>query len=312
MRALLIVNPHATGTTARRRDFLSHALASQMKLRIAHTENRGHAAELAGHAATAGFDLVVVHAGDGTVNEVVNGLLTSGTAPEKVPQLAIVPGGSTNVFARALGMDADPTEATAQILEALSTRRSTLVSLGLARMDGGASRYFTFNAGLGIDASVVSQVEKHRATGRSISNAMHVREAIKLYLGSGRRPHSLQVELPTGESAPDCRMVFVSNVDPWTYFGNRAIRTNPTTTLAGGLGVFASRSLKPITLTRIGLSMLRKAGNPRSRKLFRVDNVSGVKVTTNTPVDFQMDGDYLGQFSRVEFVSVKNALRVVV
>ena len=68
--------------------------------------------------------------------------------------LAVVPGGSTNVFARALGVDPDPTVATEQILEALANARTRSVSLGRA-----GDRYFTFNAGLGLDAEAVHAVE---------------------------------------------------------------------------------------------------------------------------------------------------------
>jgi hypothetical protein len=103
MRALLVVNPKATATTARARDVLAHALASETKLDVVHTNARGHAMELARQAAVDGLDLVVALGGDGTVNEVVNGLLTNGPGPG-IPALAVVPGGSTNVFARALGL----------------------------------------------------------------------------------------------------------------------------------------------------------------------------------------------------------------
>ena len=100
MRALLIVNPHATSTNERRRDLLAHALAGEMKLQVAHTKSRGHAMRLAAAAADSGVDVVVVHGGDGTVNEVVNGLMYRGVRLD-TPLLAVVPGGSTNVFARA-------------------------------------------------------------------------------------------------------------------------------------------------------------------------------------------------------------------
>ena len=107
MRALLVVNPKATATTARARDVLAHALASETKLDVVHTKARGHARELARQAAVDGLDLVVALGGDGTVNEVVNGLLTDGPGPG-VPALAVVPGGSTNVFAGALGLPESP------------------------------------------------------------------------------------------------------------------------------------------------------------------------------------------------------------
>ena len=94
MRALLVVNPAATTTSARTRDVLLHALASEMKLEAVTTEYRGHARDLARQAAETGnVDLVVALGGDGTVNEVVNGLLHTGPDPERLPGLAVVPGG---------------------------------------------------------------------------------------------------------------------------------------------------------------------------------------------------------------------------
>ncbi len=306
MRALLIVNPHATATTARRRDLLAHALASQMKLRIAHTAGRGHAAELAAHAAGDGFNLVVVHAGDGTVNEAVNGLM-GGDRNTPRPLLAVVPGGSTNVFARALGVDPDPTLATEQLLEALALRRYRTVSLGRAD-----DRYFTFNAGLGLDAAVVEEVERHRAQGRVISNAMHVRELLKLYVRTERGAGAVQIAVPGRQPVSDAHLAFVSNVDPWTYLGSRPIRTNPGTSADRGLGVFALRSISIATMARVGGQLLRPGGDPHGRKVVRFDDVPSVIVSSAEPIGFQVDGDFLGKRTRVVFSSVPGALRVLV
>ena len=163
MRALLVVNPNATTTTAAGRDVLAHALASELKLEVLVTRYRGHAAEATAQAVRDGVELLVAHGGDGTVNEVVNGMLRGHRRPGRRPPrgmpaaLAVVPGGSANVFARALGMPRDPVEATAQLLRALGAGRSRLVGLGRAD-----DRWFTFNAGMGWDADVVAAVEQMR------------------------------------------------------------------------------------------------------------------------------------------------------
>ena len=115
MQALLVVNPKATATTARTRDVLAHALASEIRLEVVETKARNHATELAKRAVEDGLDLVVALGGDGTVNEVVNGLLSTGPRPG-LPALAVVPGGSTNVFARALGQAGTAVEATSDLL----------------------------------------------------------------------------------------------------------------------------------------------------------------------------------------------------
>ncbi len=310
MHAMLIVNPHATSTTERRRDLLTHALAGEVRLRVEHTHGRGHAAELAAKATEDGVDMVVVHGGDGTVNEVANGLLAGGLRPD-LPMLAIVPGGSTNVFARAVGIDPDPTAATEQILEALSTRRDPRTfSVGRA-----GRRYFTFNAGIGIDADVVRRVEEHRAAGRRISNALHVREAIAAYRARDHRSGPLIVTLPGDDPIPECHVAFVSNVDPWTYLGNRPIHTNPETSPDGGLGVFVSRSMRLPTVVSAVRQLLRSrpGRGPHGRQLIRVDDVAWVRAASAAgPIGVQTDGDYLGEFDEVEFVSVPDAVRVVI
>src|SRR4051812_17573913 len=134
MRALLVVTPKATATTARVRDVLARALGSDLKVDLAETLRRGHAIELGAQASTEGYDLVVVLGGDGTVNEAVNGILrpldTDPDAAAGLPALAVVPGGSTNVFSRALDIPRDAVEATGHLLDALRDGRSRRIGLG--------------------------------------------------------------------------------------------------------------------------------------------------------------------------------------
>lgn len=306
MRALLIVNPHATATTERRRDLLAHALAGEVALRVEHTTHRGHAAELAAAALTDRTRLVVVHGGDGTVNEAVNGLLSRGVRPA-MPMLAVVPGGSTNVFARAVGIDPDPTIATEQILEGLARGRTRIVSVGQA-----GDRYFTFNAGLGLDAEVVRAVEDHRGTGRSISNSLHVRRAIRGFFASDRQHARLTVSVD-GTVTDGVYLALVSNVDPWTYAGNRPVRTNPGLPADRGLGLLALRSMRLVTVLRIVRQLVAANGTgPSSRALLRIDGAGEITVTATHPIALQVDGDYLGEHTTVVFRSVPTALRVVV
>src|SRR5206468_2578379 len=81
-------------------------------------------------AAAEGAGVVVTLGGDGTVNEVVNGVMAAGDSPEGRPAVAVVPGGSTNVFAGALGLPRDWAEGTGVILEALRERRTRTIGLG--------------------------------------------------------------------------------------------------------------------------------------------------------------------------------------
>ncbi len=306
MRALLVVNPRATTTTAAGRDLIGHALASELKLDVALTRRRGHAAELAAQARGDGVELIVVLGGDGTVNEVVNGLLAAGPGPE-VPAMGVVPGGSANVLARALGVPREPLEATEALLGALLDRR--VRSVGLGRANG---RWFTFNAGMGWDADVIEAVERAREAGREATPARYAWTAFTHYLRQRRRTARLTAYLPGEAPAPGLRLAFVSNTDPWTYLGARPFRTNPGSSLDAGLGLFALRRLGAPTVLRVLGQALGPHPDPRCGALLRRDDVRTLRVTSSEPVNLQVDGDHLGRHDDVEFVSVPAALRVVV
>ena len=205
---MLIVNPHATSTTPLRRDVIAHALASGLDLKVVQTRYRGHAVHFAAEAARDGYDLVLTLGGDGTVNEAVNGLLrasqpAAGGAPAR-PALAAVPGGSANVFTRALGMPSDPVDATGHILGALKGAGYRTIGLGLAQ-----DRYFTVNAGLGFDAEVVRAIEGLRADGQEASAGLYVWTAIRHFYGvTNRRQPALLLERAGGPERPGAERLF--------------------------------------------------------------------------------------------------------
>ncbi|NEE21315.1 diacylglycerol kinase family lipid kinase, partial [Streptomyces sp. SID7499] len=219
MRALLVVNPAATTTSARTRDVLIHALASEMKLEAVTTEYRGHARDLGRRAADSDdIDLVVALGGDGTVNEVVNGLLHRGPDVDNLPKLAVVPGGSTNVFARALGLPNDAVEATGAILDALENRTERTVGLGLAAGTPGTEdesvpeRWFTFCAGLGFDAGVIGRVEQKREHGKRSTHALYVRQVVRQFLNEAHRRHGqITLDVPGQDPVTDLALSIICN-----------------------------------------------------------------------------------------------------
>jgi diacylglycerol kinase family enzyme len=304
--ALLVVNPQATATTPAGRDVLAHALASDVKLEILETSHRGHAAEAAAQAARDGFDLVVAHGGDGTVNEVVNGLLSAST-PNRiepdVPMLGVVPGGSANVFAGALGLPRDPVEATHRLLQAIETGHSRKIGLGRVN-----ERWFTFNAGVGWDAEVVAAVERRRS--KEASPILYVRTAFAQYVRQLRNGPELTVELPGEQPVSGIRLAFVCNTDPWTYLGAKPLRLIPGCSFDRGLGLFALRRLAPTTIARHGSQVLRGTSRPKGRNLLYREDVPHIRVTSSQLVRVQVDGDLLGEQNEVDFFSVPAALRV--
>ncbi|MDQ1688807.1 MAG: hypothetical protein QOK42_1782 [Frankiaceae bacterium] len=307
MRALLVVNPKATATTKRGRDVLVRAVSSDLKVEVVETERRGHAAELARDAVAEGVELVVALGGDGTVNEVVNGLLAEGPGSH-VPALAVVPGGSTNVFARALGLPRDPVEATGQILEAL--RAGRLRRIGLGRAD---DRYFTFCAGLGLDGAVVRQVEAQRRRGKRSTNALYVRTAVRsIYGAPDRRSPPLTLQVDGEEPISGLQLGFVQNTAPWTYLGARAVDPCPEASFETGLDVYALRSLRTVTVLRQLRQLLTPNGRPpRGRAVVARHDLPQLRLSADHPLPFQVDGDYLGERVAVTFRAVPNAIDVI-
>ncbi len=302
MRAVLVFNPKATATNARVRDVIRRALESDLKLDVVETKRRGHAIEVAREAAADGVEVVVVLGGDGTVNEVVNGLYGSAT------ELAVVPGGSTNVFARALGLSGNPVEATSEILDALRTDRRRRVNLGRAN-----DRYFTFCAGVGIDAEVVRVVERHRRNGRHATPSLYVRSAVAhFFTGTERRAPSITIERPGHEPEQGLFNVIVANGAPWTYFGEHPVDPCPLATFDGGLDVLALRRLRVVSTLRIVRQMFDSKPRIASRAAFQIHDADEFTVTSDRPLAYQLDGDYLGEIEQVTFRTVPDALSVVV
>ncbi|MEU6811242.1 diacylglycerol kinase family protein [Streptomyces sp. NPDC046831] len=322
MRALLVVNPAATTTSARTRDVLIHALASEMKLEAVTTEYRGHARDLGRQAALSeDVDLVVALGGDGTVNEVVNGLLHRGPDPEGLPRLAVVPGGSTNVFARALGLPNDAVEATGALLDALREGSERTVGLGLTSGTPGSedeavpARWFTFNAGLGFDAGVVGRVEQQRERGKRSTHALYVRQVVRQFLGEPhRRQGTITLEPEDGDAVTDLVVAIVSNTSPWTFLGNRPMYTSPQASFDKGLDVLGLSRLSTAAVARYGTQLLTSSPErgPHGRHAVPLHDLTRFTLHSKVPLPLQMDGDHLGLRTSVTFTGVRRALRVIV
>lgn len=322
MRALLVVNPAATTTSARTRDVLTHALASDLKLDVVTTESRGHARELARGAVENGeTELVIALGGDGTVNEIVNGLLHHGPDPERLPRLAVVPGGSTNVFARALGLPNDAVEATGALLGALESGSERTVGLGRTggvpdTDDAGIPpRWFTFCAGFGFDAGVIGRVEQQRERGKRSTHALYVRQVLRQFLGEEHRGGgTITLERPGQEPIERLVLSIVCNTAPWTFLGNRPIYAAPDASFDTDLDVLGLSRLTPASVSRYAAQLLASGpGRGLSGKhAVTLHDLPEFTLHSQVPLPFQMDGDHLGVRTSVSFTGVRRALRVIV
>jgi diacylglycerol kinase family enzyme len=218
-----------------------------------------------------------------------------------------VPGGSTNVFARALGLPRDWTEGTGVILEALREGRDRTIGLGLAD-----DRYFTFCAGLGLDAAVVRRVERKRLRGSTATPALFLGSAVGQYVVHGElREPTITLERPGEDGEDGLATVIVQNTAPWTYLGERPVNPSPEASFDAALDVLGLRGLRLPSTLRTVTQILSRTPNPRGRHLLRLHDVTEFSLLSSRPQPFQLDGEFLGEREKVRFLSVPEALRVI-
>ncbi len=293
--------------TGRDAGLVVRELGSRLTLETAQTRYRGHAGELAAGSADAGFDLVVTFGGDGTVNEVVNGLMR---IPEPTrPAIAPVPGGGANVFARTLGLPPEAGGAVRRIVAAAKSDVRRTIGLGLA-----GDRYFTFSAGLGVDAEVVADMERQRAGGHRASPVRYVLTGLRrYYTATDRRRPALTLRVPGEQPVRGLFMGVVTNSSPWTYLGNYPVRPAHAD-FSSGLDLFALRQLRTLTtLAAIGHMMHTDNEQlPGGRDVVSAAALTSLSFDAARPIAFHIDGEYLGETEAVSFRFVPGALSVVV
>lgn len=300
---MMVVNPSASSVTPRTQVVIHKALSADHDVELVETTRRGHAARLSQDAAMKNMDAVVVLGGDGTLNEAANGLAGTDTA------LAALPGGSTNVFARTLGLPDDPVEATGVLLEAVE-RRDAIQPIGLGVVNG---RYFLFHAGLGFDAAVVAEVEKRGSLKRYASHPLFVYAALDTWFRHyDRKKPAFAVRFPDGTVVPDGRFGIAMNTNPYTYLGSRPLSLAPEATLDRGLVLLTIRSLKVGPIAR----MLTRAFNANkglesNRHLDYRTDLTEFSLEAHRPFPYQVDGDYLGEVSSLQFRHEPEALKLV-
>jgi len=311
VQGLLIVNRHATSTTETVIDLAVRSLAGLVDLDVERTKYRGHAREL---AAAARGELIIVLGGDGSINEVVNGVMSrddaspGGDAPDGGPPLiAVIPGGGANVLARALGLPVDAAAAIRRVQEVIAAGRYRTIGLGLA-----GDRYFTFSAGLGMDAETVREVERLRAEGRRESTPLFLRTMIRQYYRTDRRRPALTLERNGQPPISDLFLTIITNRSPWTYFRDRPLLPVPNPDFNSGLDLLALRQIRLTTILGAVGQMLYIRSRPlRGRALMSVLGSESLTVRSARPIALQVDGEYLGETEAVKFQFVPDALRVV-
>ena len=299
---MFLVNPAASSVTPRTRVVIQKALAADHEVVLAETIRRDHATRLTRESVNDGFDVVVVLGGDGTLNEAANGLISSKTA------LAVLPGGSTNVFARTLGLPDDPVEATGILLETME--KDSPKSIGLGCVNG---RYFLFHAGMGFDAAVVAEVEKRGRLKRYASHALFVYAAIDTWLRHyDRKRPAFRIRHSDGSVIPNSKFAICLNTDPYTYLGSQSLNLSPHAGLDQELVTISINSLNVNRMLGLVSGAIR--GSTAFHNHSYIDyrpQVSSFIVEGHRPFPYQVDGDYLGEVTSLEFSYAPKVLQLI-
>jgi diacylglycerol kinase family enzyme len=302
-RMLIIVNPHAATVSDRLRRLVVGALQARYDLDAVDTQERGHATELSREAAEEGYDVIVALGGDGTVNEAANGLLGSSTP------LCPLPGGSANVFAKMLGIPGELIDATEHLIAKADDWRPRRVDLGVVN-----ERCFTFNSGVGFDASVVARVDARPELKARFGPYFFTWKALTTYLAK-YLIGAPRLELQGGGSSLQGVTAVVQNGAPFTYFHDHPVQIAHGASLDSG--AFAGAVLHRATPLAVSLLGLR-AISPGARVVGRrqVAGFDGlgeltVRSVDGRPLPLQVDGDYLGEVTEARYSIAPGALSVI-
>jgi diacylglycerol kinase family enzyme len=291
MDQLLIVNPFASGVSESKLAGVVAALPLGTGVLL--TSARGDAAEMARNASSRGRT-IYVFSGDGTYNEVLNGL------EQDVP-VGFIPGGGTSVLPRALGLPRDPVRAAKQVSLGVTRR----ISLG--RVNG---RRFGFNAGIGLDAELVRRVDQlGRAKDGKRPGDIAFGWTMLRTIAERRGRFEPGLEL---EGLGRAAFALIANGSPYTYAGSVAIRLAPDVTFEGGFDVVAPAELRGRTLTRFAVRVLRGRGIDSDAGVIYAHDLDRIVIRCDSPMPLQMDGEDLGDVEEAVIEAERDVLTVLV
>jgi diacylglycerol kinase family enzyme len=298
---LLVVNSFASSVTARNTVVVHRRLARNNDVEVVETNRRGHATRFAHDAARRGIDVVIGYGGDGTLNEVATGIAGTDTS------LGVLPGGSTNVFARTLGLPNDPVEAVDFLAAGIDA--ADFRPIGLGQVNG---RYFCFHTGIGYDAAVVQKVERRGSLKRWLGHPLFISAGLSTWLWGYDRHHPhFRLHGDGGPDVADGYFTVVLNTNPYTYLGNRPLDLSPAATLNRGLVAITFTTMRATAILGSLAGALRGGGvKPADHLDIRTD-VGRLVAESDTPFPYQVDGDALGMTTRLGFVHVPDAVRLV-
>lgn len=308
MLCTLIVNPFATTASGWSRELIVRSVQSTYPTEVHVTTERNHATKIARDAREKGSKFLIILGGDGTVNEAINGLLDERVQEYEQPLLAAIPGGLANVFTRSLGYSADAISATGEILESLEQMKAKTISLGTFN-----DRWFAFNAGIGLDAGILSAMEALRKEGHKASPGGYLITGLKHYFDDTLQyPPEITLQNDRGETIHDAAMVIIQNVAPWSYVGPVSLDFATKASFEHGLDVVALTELTPASIAAYLAEAAARIPTERRSRLSWLHDCNEVLITTTKPFPAHVDGDSIGDVTHARVLHHKDALKVAV
>jgi diacylglycerol kinase family enzyme len=301
MQVRLIANPNASGVEGALIDQVAARLARVGDVEVRLTERPGQATDL---ARAPGADVVVAMGGDGTANEVANGM-----PPDAL--MGVVPAGASSVFARQLRLPRRTLPAASLLAGAIAERRWRPIGLGSVN-----GRLFTFSAGMGLEAEatrIVDERRRQRRDGRRPRDSAVVAAAGQV-LWSDRLSMPARITVTAGDRCLRASYLAIANQHPYSYWGRLPVRTTPHAGFASALDAVVVSALRPRQLWRLPAYGLVWARHARGgdRHVTYLHDVAALDVACDVPVGLQLDGEYLGQVEAAVVRYHPQALRMLI
>ncbi|MDQ3379867.1 MAG: hypothetical protein M3546_06050 [Actinomycetota bacterium] len=293
MRTVLIANPWATRVDEQRLIRVRAALPEGTELRL--TSVRGEAADFARECAAGRFDALYVFGGDGTYNEVLNGI-------DRTTPVGLIPGGGTSVLPRALGLPREPVAAARHLSSVAQPRR-----IALGRVNG---HRFAFACGIGLDAEVVRAVDAlgRRADGRRPGNLAFAWTGVRTLAH-----HRYRLE-PALEVTGHGRAAFavVSNGPAYSYAGRVPLQPAPEARFESGLDLVAPTQMRARDIPRFARYAVGWGDRTKARDLLYIHDANRLEIVCDRPLPLQVDGEDLGDIEHAVLEAERDAVTVLV
>jgi YegS/Rv2252/BmrU family lipid kinase len=303
MNVIFIVNPGAgfTGFRKQIQSAIAHLAELGCTIKRTETTGPGDATRLARQAVEDGFDVVVAVGGDGTINEVINGLAGTDTA------LAVLPAGTANVYAADMGipiaslLNPDAVSAAAEIIVTGQRRR---IDLGRLTLADGTSRYFLMWCGVGLDAAISQAKKSNTSNRKSLAYLAWFVSAMTVLFEFRGIPATIKMDNETIEER-----IIVAVASNGQLYG-RVWRMAPDAKINDGLldvGVMVGHQWWEILKHGVGLTLRRHIQSPN----FHLHRTTRLSLTTRHPMPVHVDAETIGM-TPIEIEVVPLALEIIV